>query len=229
MIEVYSWPTSNGHKVHILLEEIGCDYRVVPVNIRTGDQFKPEFLAISPNGKIPAIVDRDGPDGAPISIFESGAILMYLAEKYGRFMPQPTRERYGVIQWLMFQMGSVGPMLGQALHFNNYTPEPVPYGVARYTREAERIYRVLDTRLAASEYLAGDDYTIADISVFPWVTFYKRLGVDPEHLTHFMRWLAAIKARPAVKRGLEVLKEHRLKPEQLDDNAKKLLFGNAPA
>ena len=229
MIDVYSWPTPNGHKVHILLEEIGCDYRMNPVNIRTGDQFKPEFLAISPNGKIPAIVDRDGPSAAPISIFESGAILMYLAEKSGRFMPHETRERYGVIQWLMFQMGSVGPMLGQALHFNNYTPQPVPYGIARYTREAERIYHVLDTRLAEAEYLAGDDYTIADISVFPWVTFYKRLGVNPEHLGHFMRWLAAIKARPAVKRGLEVLKEHRLRPEQLDDSAKKLLFGNASA
>lgn len=229
MIDVYSWPTPNGHKVHILLEEIGCDYTVIPVNIRTGEQFKPAFKAISPNGKIPAIVDRDGPGGAPISIFESGAILMYLAEKSGRFMPKPRRERYDVIQWLMFQMGSVGPMLGQALHFNNYTPEPVPYGIARYTREAERIYSVLDERLAESEYLAGSDYTIADISVFPWVTFYKRLGVNPEHLGHFMRWLAAIKARPAVKRGLEVLKEHRLRPEQLDETAKKLLFGNAPA
>ena len=229
MIDVYSWPTPNGHKVHILLEEIGCDYSVTPVNIRTGDQFKPEFLAISPNGKIPAIVDRDGPGGAPISIFESGAVLMYLAEKSGLFMPKPRRERYAVIQWLMFQMGSVGPMLGQALHFNNYTPEPVPYGIARYTREAERIYSVLDARLARSEYLAGSDYTIADISVFPWVTFYKRLGVNPEHLTHFMRWLAAIKARPAVKRGLEVLKEHRLRPEQLDESAKKLLFGNVPS
>ncbi len=227
MIDVYSWPTPNGHKVHILLEEIGCDYSVFPVNIRAGDQFKPEFMAISPNGKIPAIVDRDGPGGAPMAIFESGAILMYLAEKSGLFMPSSRRERYGVIQWLMFQMGSVGPMLGQALHFNNYTPDPVPYGIARYTREAERIYHVLDTRLAESAYLAGDDYTIADISVFPWVTFYKRLGVNPEHLGHFMRWLAAIKARPAVKRGLEVMKEHRLRPEQLDENAKKLLFGNA--
>ncbi len=228
MIDVYSWPTFNGHKVHILLEELGCEYALIPVNIRAGDQFRPEFIAISPSGKIPAIVDHDGPGRAPISIFESGAILMYLAEKSGRFMPKPRRERYGVIQWLMFQMGSVGPMLGQALHFNNYTREPVPYGIARYTREAERIYRVLDDRLAQSEYLAGSDYTIADISVFPWVTFYKRLGVDPEHLSHFMRWLAAVKARPAVKRGLEALKEHRLRPEQLDDKAKQLLFGNAP-
>jgi GST-like protein len=227
MIDVYSWPTPNGHKVHILLEEIGCDYTVIPINIRKGDQFTPAFKAMSPNCKIPAIVDRDGPGGAPISIFESGAILMYLAEKSGRFMPQQVRERYSVIEWLMFQMASVGPMLGQALHFHNYTPEPVPYGVERYTREAERIYGVLDERLVQSEYLAGSDYTIADIAVFPWVNFYKRLGVNPEHHTHFMRWLAAIKARPAVKRGLNVLKEHRLRPEQLDATAKKLLFGNA--
>ncbi len=229
MIDVYSWPTPNGHKVHILLEEIGCDYTVIPVNIRTGDQFKPEFKAINPNCKIPALVDHSGPGGEPIAIFESGAILMYLAEKSGRFMPHAMRERYGVIQWLMFQMGSVGPMLGQALHFHNYTPEPVPYGIERYTREAERIYCVLDERLGRCEYLAGGEYTIADIAVFPWVTFYKRLGVNPEYLTHFMRWLAAIKARPAVKRGLDVMKEHRLQPEQLDPAAKKLLFGNVPS
>ncbi len=228
MIDVYSWPTPNGHKVHILLEEIGYDYTVMPINIRKGDQFTREFKTISPHSKIPAIVDPSGPGRAPISIFESGAILMYLAEKSGCFMPQDLRARYGVIQWLMFQMGSVGPMLGQALHFHNYTPEPIPYGIERYTREAERIYGVLDARLASSEYLAGDDYSIADIAVFPWVNFYKRLGVNPEHLTHFLRWLAAIKARPAVKRGLDVLKEHRLKPEQLDATAKNLLFGNAP-
>ena len=142
-------------------------------------------------------------------------------------MPRQMRERYEVIEWLMFQMGSVGPMLGQALHFHNYTPEPVPYGIDRYTREAERIYTVLDERLANSEHLAGSDYTIADMSVFPWVNFYKRLGVNPEHLPHFMRWLASMKARPGVKRGLEVLKEHRLRPEQLDARAKELLFGTA--
>lgn len=227
MIDVYSWPTPNGHKVHILLEEIGCSYRVIPVNIRTGEQFSAEFKAINLNGKIPAIVDPDGPDQRPITVFESGAILMYLAEKHGLFMPADRRGRFGVIEWLMFQMGSVGPMLGQALHFHNYTTEPVAYGIERYTREAERIFAVLDERLSKSEYLASSDYTIADMAVFPWVTFYKRLGVDPANLSHFMRWLAAIKARPAVKRGLDVLKEYRLQPEQLDVAAKKLLFGGS--
>jgi GST-like protein len=229
MIEVYSWPTPNGHKVHILLEELRCDYRMVAINIRKGEQFATDFKAISPNSKIPAIVDLDGPGGQPISIFESGAILMYLAEKHGRFMPANMRGRYGVTEWLMFQMASVGPMMGQALHFHNYTPEPIPYGIERYTREARRLYAVLDERLARSEFLAGSDYTIADMAVFPWVTFYKRLGVNPEHLTHFMRWLATMKARPAVKRGLDVLKEHRLQPEQLDQAAKQLLFEKPPA
>lgn len=227
MIDVYSWPTPNGHKVHILLEEIGCKYRVIPVNIRKGEQFSAEFRAINPNCKVPAIVDHDGPDGRPITVFESGAILMYLAEKHGLFMPADTRGRFGVVEWLMFQMASVGPMLGQALHFHNYTPEPIAYGIERYTREAERIFCVLDERLSKSDYLASNDYTIADMAVFPWVTFYKRLGVAPENLTHFMRWLAAIKARPATKRGLDVLKEHRLQPEQLEATAKELLFGSS--
>jgi GSH-dependent disulfide-bond oxidoreductase len=226
MLDVYSWPTPNGHKVHILLEEIGCDYIVIPINIRKGEQFSPAFKAINPNCKIPSIVDPDGPDGAPISIFESGAILMYLAEKSGMFLPVATRERYQVIQWLMFQMGAVGPMLGQALHFRNYAPAPVPYGIERYTRESERIYGVLNDRLAQAEFLAGASYTIADMAVYPWVRFYKRFGVNPEHLTHFMRWLEAIKSRPAVKRGLDVLKENRLRPEQLDDKSKQLLFDN---
>jgi GSH-dependent disulfide-bond oxidoreductase len=226
MLDVYSWPTPNGHKVHILLEEIGCDYAVVPINIRNGEQFSPAFKAINPNCKIPAIVDSDGRDGAPISIFESGAILMYLAEKSGMFLPVAMRERYQVIQWLMFQMGAVGPMLGQALHFHNYTPVPVPYGIERYTRESERIYGVLNERLAQAEFLAGGSYTIADMAVYPWVRFYKRFGVNPEHLTHFMRWLEAVKSRPAVKRGLDVLKENRLQPEQLDENSKQLLFNS---
>lgn len=225
MIDVYSWPTPNGHKVHILLEELGCDYRMIPINIRTGEQFSPEFKAINPNSKIPAIVDHDGPGGQPITIFESGAILMYLAEKHGQFMPADVRGRYGVIEWLMFQMASVGPMLGQSLHFHNYAPEPVPYAIERYTRETERLFHVLDDRLAQSEYLAGETYTIADMAVFPWVTFHKRLGVDPSHLAHYMRWHASIKSRPAVKRGLDVMKEHRLQPEQLDSTAKTLLFG----
>lgn len=226
MIDVYSWPTPNGHKVHIMLEEIEAAYKVVPVNIRTGQQLTPEFKAINPNSRIPAIVDTDGPGGRPITIFESGAILIYLAEKSGRFYPSEPHARFQVLQWLMFQMASVGPMLGQALHFHNYTPEPVPYGIERYTRESDRIYKVLDERLSRTEYLAGDTYTIADIATVPWVRFYKRQGVDPEQLPDFMRWLAAIRSRPAVKRGFDVLKEHRLRPEQLDARSKQLLFGD---
>ena len=169
MIEVYSWATPNGHKVHIMLEECGLPYRTIAVDIGAGDQFKPEFLAISPNNKIPAIVDRDGPGGKPISLFESGAILMYLAAKTGRFMPEDIRGRYDVLQWLMFQMGGVGPLLGQAHHFRIYAPEKIPYAIDRYSNEAKRLYSVMNKRLANSTYLAGAQYSIADIAVFPWL------------------------------------------------------------
>src|SRR3982750_867664 len=155
MIEVYSWATPNGHKVHIMLEECGLAYRAIPVNIGAGEQFKPEFLAISPNNKIPAIVDTDGPDGAPISVFESGAILLYLAAKTGRFLPVDVRGRYATLEWLMFQMGSIGPLLGQAHHFRQYAPEKIPYAIDRYTNEAKRLYGVLDTRVAKTRYVAG--------------------------------------------------------------------------
>ena len=169
MIEVYSWATPNGHKVHIMLEECGLAYRAIPVNIGAGDQFKPEFLAISPNNKIPAIVDTDGPDGAPISIFESGAILLYLAAKTGRFLPVDVRGRYATLEWVMFQMGSIGPLLGQAHHFRQYAPEKIPYAIDRYTNEAKRLYGVLDSKVAKSRYVAGNEYTIADIAIFPWL------------------------------------------------------------
>ena len=167
MIEVYSWATPNGHKVHIMLEECGLAYRAIPVDIGAGAQFEADFLSISPNNKIPAIVDPDGPDGKPISLFESGAILLYLAGKTGRFLPADVRGKYEVLQWLMFQMGGVGPMLGQAHHFRIYAPEKIPYAIDRYSNEAKRLYGVMDRRLAKSRYLGGADYSIADIAVFP--------------------------------------------------------------
>jgi len=226
MIEVYSWPTPNGHKVHILLEELGCDYKVIPINIRTGDQFTEHFKALNPNGKIPVIIDTNGPDNEPVTVFESGAIMLYLAEKFRRFLPDDTGGKYQVIQWLMFQMSSVGPMLGQAMHFHNYAAEPVPYAKRRYTKESERLYEVLNEQIAKTGFVAGHEYTIADMAIYPWVRFYKRFGVDPTHLIHIMNWLDKLKNRPAVTRGLDVLKEHRLQPEQLTPVSKELLFSD---
>jgi GSH-dependent disulfide-bond oxidoreductase len=205
MIEVYSWATPNGHKVHVMLEECGLPYRAHAVDIGAGDQFKPDFLAISPNNKIPAIVDPHGPDGAPISLFESGAILMYLAGKTGRFMPTTTRGRYEMLEWLMFQMGGVGPMLGQAHHFRLYAPEKIEYAVNRYTNEARRLYGVMNKRLAKTKYIAGGDYTIADIAIFPWLRSWKNQGIDWVDYPHLKGWFDEIAARPAVKRGVEVL------------------------
>jgi GST-like protein len=223
MIEVYSWATPNGHKVHIMLEECGLPYRVHAVDIGAGDQFRPEFLAISPNNKIPAITDPDGPDGAPISLFESGAILLYLAGKSGRFLPAGTAARYEVLQWLMFQMGGVGPMLGQAHHFRIYAPEKIPYAVDRYTQEARRLYGVMDKRLAKSKYLGGPDYSIADIAVYPWLRSWKNQGIDWNEFPHLRGWFDEMGARPAVQRGCEVLAAAR-RP-LTDDKARELLFG----
>jgi GST-like protein len=223
MIEVYSWATPNGHKVHIMLEECGLAYRTIPVDIGTGDQFKPEFLAISPNNKIPAIVDPDGPDGAPISLFESGAILLYLAGKTGKLLPASTRDRYEVLQWLMFQMGSVGPMLGQAHHFRIYAPEKLPYAVDRYTNEARRLYNVMNKRLANSRYIGGKDYSIADVAVFPWLRSWKNQGIDWNDHPHLKGWFDEISKRPAVMRGVEVLADKRR--SITDDTARDVLFG----
>ncbi|MEY3252272.1 MAG: hypothetical protein RL227_1245 [Pseudomonadota bacterium] len=223
MIEVYSWPTPNGHKVHIMLEECGLPYRVHPVDIGTGAQFAPEFLAISPNNKIPAITDADGPDGAPISLFESGAILLYLAGKTGRFLPAGTAARYEALQWLMFQMGGVGPMLGQAHHFRIYAPEKIPYAVDRYTNEAKRLYGVMNKRLAQSKYLGGAEYGVADMAVYPWLRSWKNQGIDWNDHPHLRGWFDEIGARPAVQRGCEVLASAR-KP-LVDDQAREALFG----
>ena len=223
MIEVYSWATPNGHKVHIMLEECGLSYRTIAVDIGAGDQFKPDFLALSPNNKVPAIVDRDGPGGKPISLFESGAILLYLASKTGRFLPDDLRARWEVLQWLMFQMGGVGPMLGQAHHFRIYAPEKIPYAIERYTNEAKRLYGVMNKQLAKTKYIAGAEYSIADIAIFPWLRSWKNQGIAWDDYPHLRGWFDEIAARPAVIRGVEVLAAQR-KP-LVDDKAREALFG----
>lgn len=224
MIEVYSWPTPNGHKVHIMLEECGLPYRVIPVDIGAGAQFEPAFLAISPNNKIPAIQDSEGPDGRPISLFESGAILLYLAGKTGRFLPADTAGKYEVLQWLMFQMGSVGPMLGQVHHFRIYAPEKIAYAIERYSKEAQRLYGVIDKRLAMSRYIGGPAYSIADMAIFPWLRSWKNQGVQMSDYPHLKGWFDEIAARPAVQRGVAVLETQR-KP-LMDDKAREMLFGD---
>ena len=223
MIDLYSWPTPNGHKIHIMLEETGLPYCVHPVNIGAGDQFKPDFLKISPNNKMPAMIDSDGPDGKPISMFESGAMLLYLASKTGQFLPEDLRERWSVLQWLMFQMGSVGPMLGQAHHFLVYAPEKISYAMQRYSNEANRLYGVLDRRLAQSTYIACNEYTIADMAIMPWLRSYKNQRVEMEEYPQVKRWFDGIAARPAVQRGVAVLAE--LRKGVMDDKAKEILFG----
>ncbi len=225
MIDVYSWATPNGHKVHVMLEECGLPYAVHAVDIGAGDQFKPDFLAISPNNKIPAIVDSDGPDGKPISLFESGAILLYLAGKTGRFMPDSVRGKYETVEWLMFQMGGVGPMLGQAHHFRIYAPERVEYAVNRYTNEARRLYGVMDKRLGQSRYLAGDEYSIADIATWPWTRSFKNQGIDLEDFPNVKRWFDAISSRSAAQRGVQVLGQAR--KALTDEKAREMLFGTA--
>jgi GSH-dependent disulfide-bond oxidoreductase len=224
MIAVYSWATPNGHKVHIMLEECGLPYRLHPVDIGAGQQFEPDFLAISPNNKIPAIVDSEGPDGQPMSLFESGAILLYLAGKTGRFLPASTRGRYEVMQWLMFQMGGVGPMLGQAHHFRIYAPEKIDYAVERYTNEAKRLYGVMDTQLAKQKYIAGSEYTIADIAIFPWLRSWKNQGISWDDYPHLKGWFDEIAARPAVQRGVEVLAT--LRKPITGEKEREILFGS---
>ena len=225
MIELYSWATPNGHKVHIMLEECELPYRVHPVDIGAGDQFAADFLAISPNNKIPAITDPDGPDGKPISLFESGAILLYLAGKTGRLLPADTAGKYEVLQWLMFQMGGVGPMLGQAHHFRIYAPEKIAYAVERYTNEAKRLYQVMNKRLAKSKYIGGPTYSIADIAIYPWLRSWKNQGIDWSDYPHLKGWFDEIGARPAVQRGVEVLAAQR-KPIT-GDKEREILFGQS--
>jgi GST-like protein len=224
MIDLHYWPTPNGWKVSIMLEETGLPYRMIPVNIGRGEQFQPEFLAISPNNRMPAIVD-DAPlgGGAPLSVFESGAILLYLAEKSGQFLPADLRGRYEVTQWLMWQMGGLGPMAGQAHHFRQYAPEKIQYGIDRYTKEVNRLYGVMNKRLADRPYLAGD-YSIADMAAWPWVVPFKNQGQDLADFPHLQRWFEAVGARPGVQRGFAVGQELR-STAPMDEEAKKVLFG----
>ena len=224
MIDVYSWATPNGHKVHIMLEETGLPYRVHGVNIRNGDQFEAEFLKISPNNRIPAIVDHDGPQGKPLSLFESGAILLYLASKSGKFLPVDMADRWTCVQWLMWQMGGVGPMFGQANHFRAYSVEKIPYAIERYTNEANRLTHILDKRLRSVPYLAGDEYSIADMAVFPWMRGAEKRGIDMAEYPNARRWFDDIDARPAVQRGVRVLAAENTNAPH-DDKSRDIMFG----
>jgi GST-like protein len=206
MIDLYTWPTPNGIKLHILVEELGIPYTIHPVNIRKGEQFAPEFLKFSPNNKIPALIDQDGPGGKPYAVFESGAMMMYLTEKTGKLMPTDMAGRYVVVQWLMFQMASIGPMFGQLGHFTYYAPEKNDYAIDRYWKEGLRLYNVMDRRLGEANWLGGDDYSIADIAVWPWVRGYENRGYDLKDQPNVLKWIDTIAERPATKRGLEILK-----------------------
>jgi GST-like protein len=222
-IELYYWPTPNGHKISIMLEELGVPYEVRYVNIGRGEQFEPSFLKISPNNRMPAIVDPEGPGARPISIFESGAILQYLGRKFGKFYSTDERQRAEIDQWLFWQMGGLGPMAGQAHHFRQYAPEKIPYAVDRYTNEVNRLYGVLNKRLADREYLAGA-YSIADMASFPWTRSYKNQGQDLDDFPNMKRWFEAISVRPSVQRGVEIGQEHRRSLAD-DKEAQKVLFG----
>jgi len=221
-IDVYYWPTPNGWKVTILLEELGAPYNIIPINIGKGEQFTPEFLKISPNNRMPAIVDHEPlGGGGPLAIFESGAILEYLAEKHGQFMPKEPRGKYEVLQWLYWQMANLGPNSGQANHFRHYAPEKIAYGINRYTDEVNRLYGVMNTCLADREYLAGA-YSIADMASWPWVVPYERMGQNLNDFPHMKRWFDTMKARPGVDRGYAVGSELR---QEMSEEAKKVLFG----
>ena len=225
MIELYAWPTPNGHKISIMLEECGLPYEVHAVDINKGEQFAPAFLAISPNNRMPAIVDRDGPGGEKLSVFESGAILVYLAEKTGMFLPEAGPARYAVMQWLMFQMGGLGPMCGQAHHFRQKMGGvEVPYAIARYTSEVGRLYGVMDRRLGEAAYLGGADYSIADMACWPWVRPMRRQGWEREQFPNVKRWFDAIEARPAVQAGMKLLQEYR-GSRTITDAGRDILFG----
>jgi GSH-dependent disulfide-bond oxidoreductase len=229
MIDLYFAPTPNGWKISIMLEECGLPYTVVPVKITRGEQFKPQFRQLNPNGRIPVIVDRDPSDGAdPVTIFESGAILLYLAEKTGRFFPRDLRDRYHVQQWLMWQMSGLGPMLGQNGHFSLYAPEKIPYAIERYRNEARRLYAVLDDRLRETgAYIAGDEVSIADIACFPWVMTHKAQGFTLDEFASVKRWFTELRARPKLQKGLEVGRNAVRKTP--DDQAREHLFGTRPA
>jgi GSH-dependent disulfide-bond oxidoreductase len=228
VIDLYTWPTPNGRKIHIMLEETGLPYTAHPVNTRLGDQFKPDFLRISPNNKIPAIIDRSGPGDKPFALFESGAILIYLAEKSGKFLPFEPAAKYTTLQWLMFQMGGIGPMFGQAGHFRSQTKDKQQYAIDRYTNEVNRLHQVMNHQLGQTAYLAGNHYTIADIATWPWMINPERRGVDMALYPHVQRWFEEILARPAVQRGLALLDDERKSHDrELTDAERDILFGNS--
>ena len=225
MIDLFYWPTPNGHKISIALEEMGLDYQVHYVDIGAGDQFTDAFLKISPNNKMPAIIDQDGPDGQPVSVFESGAILLYLAQKTGKLMPSSPAEQIEMTEWLMWQMGGFGPMLGQAHHFNFYAPEKIDYAMNRYSTEANRLYKVLDTRLDGRDYIVGDALSIVDIAVLPWTRTYERQNVDIEDYPHVKRWILSLNERPSVQAGYKVGAERRQDLRGLSADDWNKLFG----
>jgi GSH-dependent disulfide-bond oxidoreductase len=229
MIELFYWPTPNGHKITMFLEESGLDYRLTPVNIGVGDQFTSAFLAIAPNNRMPAIVDHAPDDrGAPLPVFESGAILVYLADKTGRFLPAAARARKSVLEWLFWQVGGLGPMAGQNHHFNRYAPEPVPYAIERYTNETNRLYGVLDRRLAANAFVAGADYSIADMAIYPWIVPWQAQKQDLADFPHAKRWFEAVAARPATVRAYARADAFK-RPPTMSEEARKILFGQTAA
>jgi GST-like protein len=223
MIDLYFWPTPNGYKISIFLEEVGMPYKVIPVDIGAGDQFKPDFLKISPNNRMPAIVDRDGPGGKPISVFESGAILMYLADKTGKFWSKEPAARWRTAEWLMFQMGGIGPMFGQNGHFRNYAPEKIEYALNRYTNETKRLYGVVDRQLKDNTFVAGD-YSIADMAIWPWMRMPDRHGVEIDEYPNVKRWRASIEGRPAVKKAVAILEDRR-RTGPIDEKTRENMFG----
>ncbi len=226
MIDLYYWTTPNGHKITMFLEEVGLPYNIFPINIGSGDQFKPEFLKISPNNRIPAIIDREPTGGGePISVFESGAILLYLAEKTNKLIPTDVRDRVAALEWLFWQMGGLGPMAGQNHHFNRYAPEKIPYAIDRYVNETGRLYGVLNKRLESREFVAGS-YSIADIASYPWITGYELQGQNLDNFPHLKRWFEAIKARPSTIRAYE--KAEAFKDQPLDiEKSRQLLFNQS--
>jgi GST-like protein len=228
MITLHAWPTPNAHKISIMLEECALSYEVVTVDITAGDQFKPDFLQLSPNNRMPAIVDDEGPGGEIVSVFESGAILIYLAEKTGRFLPASGAARIAVLEWLMFQMGNLGPIAGQTAHFRDAAPERVPYAINRFTDETGRLYGVMDRRLGEVPYLAGEDYSIADMACWPWIRLHRWHGQPWEPFPNVKRWFDAISARDAVQEGMKLLEQHRAKPKDvLNEKRRDILFGKS--
>jgi len=229
MIDLHYWTTPNGHKITLFLEETGLEYRIIPVDIGKGEQFKPEFLAIAPNNRIPAIVDHAPEDGgAPVSVFESGAILLYLADKTRRFIPHDLRGRVEVLQWLFWQMGGLGPMAGQNHHFVQYAPEKIPYAIDRYVKETNRLYGVLNKRLADRAFVAGEDYSIADMASYPWIVPHKRQEQNLDDFSHLKRWFEVIQARPATIRAYEKARAINTQPT-VSEESRKLLFGQTAA